>query len=47
MMGGLFFTLTGVAILSAPDLLAYFVATLLIIVGIVMLQYGWKMKKWR
>jgi len=37
--------LFGFAIILAPELLAYFVATLLIIMGTSMLVAGWKMRK--
>jgi len=42
---GLLFTVTGIAILAAPELLAYFVATLLIIIGITLLSSAWKARQ--
>lgn len=42
---GFLFTFFGLAILAAPELLAYFVATILLIVGISMLSTWWKMRR--
>jgi hypothetical protein len=42
---GLVLTCTGLAILAAPELLAYFVATIFLLIGISLLSYGWKMRK--
>jgi vacuolar-type H+-ATPase subunit I/STV1 len=42
---GLLFVLFGVAILGAPELLAYIVATFLTFVGIGLLVTGWRLWK--
>ena len=45
LFNGLLCVFFGLAILAAPELLAYFVATLLIIMGTSMLIAGWKLRK--
>lgn len=50
--GGLFFNgllcvLFGIAILNAPELLAYFVAILLLILGTWLLTMWWQMRQWK
>ena len=43
--GGVLFTLFGLAIFAAPELLAFLVATFFLIVGISLLSMWWKMKR--
>ena len=45
-LNGLLCMLFGLAILAAPELLAYIVATFLIVVGASLLAMGWKARKW-
>jgi len=47
LFNGLLCVLFGLAILAAPELLAYFVATLLIVVGASLLTSWWKLQQWR
>lgn len=42
---GLLCVFFGLAILAAPDLLAYFVATILLIIGASLLSAWWKIRK--
>ncbi len=45
LFNGLLFTFFGFAILAAPELLAYFVATILLVIGVSMLTSWWKLRK--
>ena len=42
---GLFFVLFGMSILMAPELLAYIVATFLLLIGVSLVAAGWKMRR--
>ncbi len=45
LFNGLLCVFFGLAILAAPELLAYFVATILLIIGVSMLSTWYKIKK--
>lgn len=45
LFNGLLCVFFGLAILAAPELLAYFVATILLIIGTSMLTTWWKIRK--
>jgi len=42
---GVFFLLFGISILLAPDLLAYIVATFLLLIGASLVAAGWRMRR--
>lgn len=45
LFNGLLCVFFGLAILAAPELLAYFVATILLIIGTSLLTSWWKMRR--
>ncbi len=47
LFNGLLCVFFGLAILAAPDLLAYFVATILLIIGTSILTTWWKIRNMR
>jgi len=47
LFNGLLCVIFGLAILAAPELLAYFVATILLIIGVSMLTTWWKIRNMR
>ena len=46
MTSGLLCILFGIAIISAPELLAYIVAIFFILLGASLFVTGWRMRKW-
>ena len=44
---GLLCVFFGLAILAAPELLAYFVASILLIIGASSISAWWKLQKWK
>ena len=47
LFNGLLCVFFGLAILAAPDLLAFFVAAILIIIGVSILSAWWKVRNWK
>jgi len=47
LFNGLLCVFFGLAVLAAPELLAYFIATLLIVLGASMLTTWWKIQQWK
>ncbi len=47
LFNGILFICFGLAVLAAPELLAYFIATLLIIFGASLLTAWWKIQQWK